>query len=88
MNALLVFGSNYLKKEIKMFDGFVVGDIVTKISGKPFKASDKDSPALKYDYIESFSKNQIDPKNRVCAFSRISKTFVNLDHLKKGSENV
>lgn len=71
-----------------MSEEFSVGDCVAKISGKPFKASDKESSALKYDYIESFSTNQIDPKNRECAFLKISKTFVNLDHLKKGSENV
>lgn len=59
------------------------GDRVIKKSGKPFKKAEDQSEALKYDIIESFSFNFQDPKKRVCAVLKISKTEVNVCQLMK-----
>lgn len=56
---------------------FTTGDIVVKISGKPFKNREKE------DVIESFGINEQDPKKRDAAFLKYSKTWVNLEQLIK-----
>lgn len=63
-----------------------IGDRVVKKSGKPFKASNANTEALKHDFIVGFEVNEVDPQRRVAAKLQISETLVNVYQLKKDEE--
>lgn len=60
----------------KLYHDLFVGQIVKKISGKPFKNM------MKEDEVFFFAVNPQCPKHRVAAFIKNSETYVNLDMLE------